>query len=68
MGACDALFFQLEKPREVPFLRYLDVRLALTLGVLETAVEEKDARLLDPSAHFRVRHVLFATNESQDTE
>merc|ERR550514_1852711 len=36
----------------------LDLRLRLALLVLERAVEQQDARLLDAPAHLRVHHVL----------
>jgi hypothetical protein len=58
VGVHDALFLELEQTREVTLLRHLDVCLTLSLGVLETAVEKKNARLLNASAHFRVRHIL----------
>ena len=38
--------------------RHLDVRLRLALLVLEGAVEEEDARLLDAAAHLAVDDVL----------
>ena len=54
----DLLLFNLEDP--VPLVLALDlyVRLALALLVLERAVEQDDARVLDPAPHARVGDVL----------
>jgi hypothetical protein len=54
----DLLLLNLEDP--VPVLRVGDLNVGLTLSllVLERAIEEDDARVLDPAPHLGVRHVL----------
>ena len=49
----------------VILLADLDLRLTLALLVLQVAVEQQNARVLNVSAHFRMHHVLDQQNAVQ---
>ena len=56
----------LEDLGKVLLLQHLDVGLALALLVLEVAVEQEDARVLDAPPHLGVRHVLVEHDAVED--
>ena len=56
----------LEDLGKVLLLQHLDVGLALALLVLEVAVEQEDARVLDAPPHLGVRHVLVEHDPVED--
>lgn len=54
----DVLFFLSEKRVEVLLVHDLNISLAFALLVLQRAVQQQNARVLDAAAHLRVRHIL----------
>lgn len=60
------LFFDLQDTVPVFFFRDFDVGLRLSLFVLQGAVKEDNARILDTPSHFGVRDVLVKHNAIED--